>query len=103
MVAYSYIARREALPPGTMASDSESNTSKALELRCFHMIKEVAFSRIVVLINVGFGVQIMVEIIKCLPRVSSEFKMPPPLVWSQTPVELEALFVLSSPPRQRSP
>ena len=80
LVAYSYIARREALPPGTMASYSESNTSSALLLRCFHIIKEVAFSRIVVLINVGFWVQIIVEIIKCLPRVKSEFKMPPPLL-----------------------
>ena len=79
-VAYSYIARSEALPPGTMASYSESNTSKALELRCFHMIKEVAFSRIVVLIKVGFCMQIIVLIMKWLPRVKSEFKMPPPLL-----------------------
>ena len=62
-VAYSYIASSEAFPPGTMASYSESNTSKALELLCFHIIKEVAFSRIVVLINVGFWLQIIVLII----------------------------------------
>ena len=62
-VAYSYIARSEALPPGTMASYSESNTSKALELRCFQIIKEVAFPRIVVLSNVGFWLQIILLII----------------------------------------
>jgi hypothetical protein len=54
LVAYSYKASRVGLPPGTRASYSDSSTSSALELRCFQMVREVAFSRIVVEIKVGF-------------------------------------------------
>jgi len=48
------------ISPGDHLPVSESNISNVLELRCFHMINEVAFSRMVVLINVGFWLHIIV-------------------------------------------
>ena len=62
-VAFSYIARSEDLPPGAIASYSESRTSNGLDDRRFRIIKEVAFSRIVVLLNVGFWLQMILLII----------------------------------------
>ena len=59
---YSYIANSVSRPPGTIASYSDNNTSSALDERCFHIMRLVAFSRVVVEIKVGFWLQRIVEI-----------------------------------------